>query len=58
MLEIQDIVDAILFLKNAPFIKWRYLARRPMASRSLVEWSDVVGTALPVNDQPQSQQET
>src|SRR6478736_6959241 len=43
MLEIQDIVDAIRFLENAPFIKRRYPACRPIAGPSLLEWSDGMG---------------
>jgi 4-oxalocrotonate tautomerase len=42
MVEVKDIVDAILFLEKAAFMKANP-ARRPMASRSLLEWSDRLG---------------
>jgi hypothetical protein len=56
--EVQDIVGAILFLENAPFINGRNPARRPMASRSLPEWSDGLGRCSSSQQSTTSQQET
>jgi hypothetical protein len=58
MVEVQDIVDAILFLENAPFFIERNPARRPMASRSLKEWSDGLGRCSSSQRSTTSQQGT
>src|SRR5882724_707994 len=58
MAEIRDFVDAILFLENAPYIDWPNPARRPMATRTLPEWSDGLGRCSSSQRSTTSQQET